>query len=263
MARDGASTAVGLLLGLALIPAFCPAGAFAGNDKIDQRDAICAAYKGTALWGQCTRAVVHDCQDSAQAAPQCEGWAQAWRDQTGVVAPWLLQCGDAFGSKCVFVTSGVYNGNLGGLAGADHKCADEARSEGSRAALGEYKAWLSTQNSYPADGTRFTQAEVPYKLVNGDLVADSFAVLVTPGPQHLQTPIGIDASGAPAEGTEEVWTATQTNGQHNDGDCTGWTDGTGVGPGGVYGLDTLTDIGWTAYQEARPQDQLHLYCFEQ
>ena len=262
MARDDASTVVGVLLALALIPAFWPTGAVAGNDKIDERDAICAGYKGTALWGQCTRAVVHDCQDSAPAAPQCERWAQAWRDQTGVVAPWLLECGDAFGSKCVFVTSGVYDGNLGGLAGADHKCADEAKSEGSQAALGEYKAWLATETtSVPA---RFTQAEVPYKLVNGDPVADSFADLVAPGQQHLQTPIGIDASGVSAVGTEEVWTATQDDGRILPYTCSDWSDSTvGNGPPGLYGLDTLTNTGWTNEQVTDCDNQLHLYCFEQ
>jgi Protein of unknown function (DUF1554) len=262
MARDDASTVVGVLLALALIPAFWPTGAVAGNDKIDERDAICAGYKGTALWGQCTRAVVHGCQDSAPAAPQCERWAQAWRDQTGVVAPWLLECGDAFGSKCVFVTSGVYDGNLGGLAGADHKCADEAKSEGSQAALGEYKAWLSVTDISPNDGTRFTQPDVPYKLVNGGPVAESFHGLLT---GHLENPIGIDATSTPADVTqEEVWTATQDNGNSlastGENACLNWTS---VGYEGIYGLDTLTNTGWTNEQVTDCHDQLHLYCFEQ
>jgi Protein of unknown function (DUF1554) len=261
MIRNRALPAVlaGLFL-LALTPAFWPTGALAKNDKIDQRDAICAGYKGTALWGQCTRAVVHDCQDSAQAAPQCERWAQDWRDQTGVVAPWLLECGDAFGSKCVFVTSGVYDGNLGGLAGADHKCADEAKSEGSQAALGEYKAWLATETtSAPA---RFTQAEVPYKLVNGDPVAESFHGLVS---GHLENPIGIDATSAPADDTQKkVWTATQDDGRILPYTCSDWSDSTvGNHPPGLYGLDTLTNTGWTNESVTDCDNQLHLYCFEQ
>ena len=261
MSRNRAlPAALAALLLLSLTPAFWPTGALAKNDKIDQRDAICAGYKGTALCGQCTRAVVHGCQDSEPAAPQCDGWAQAWRAQTGVVAPWLLECGDAFGSKCVFVTSGVYNGNLGGLAGADRKCADEAKSEGSQAALGDYKAWLSTQNSYPADGTRFTQSDVPYKLVNGIQVAESFDDLVTS--MHVQNPIGIDATGATAVDTPYVWTATGQNGQHNGMPCGDWTATAGY-PGGVYGDDTATTTAWTNEQQADGDQQLHLYCFEQ
>jgi hypothetical protein len=47
-------------------------------------------------------------------------------------------------SKCVFVTSTIYNGNLGGLSGADAACQVRAQAESSLAAPGTYKLGSAT-----------------------------------------------------------------------------------------------------------------------
>jgi cysteine-rich repeat protein len=70
-------------------------------------------------------------------------------------------------TRIVFVTSEIYTGNLGGLAGADAKCQSLADAAG---LPGNYMAWLSTGASSPS--TRFTQSPNPYVLVNGTKVAD-------------------------------------------------------------------------------------------
>ena len=51
-------------------------------------------------------------------------------------------------SKCVFVTSTLHDGNLGGLAGADQICQDLAESGGSLAAPGPI--WRGSQHPPPA-----------------------------------------------------------------------------------------------------------------
>ena len=273
------------LLALALLVAFWPSGASAKNDKIDERDTICAAYKGTALWGQCTRAVTHDCQDSSLAAPQCKRWAQAWRDQTGdTQPPWLLLCGVA-DSKCVFVTSETFTGNLvqaaqgspyngnpsNGLEAGDLICQHLADAPGSRAAPGTYKAWLSATTIQTA-ADRLTHALVPYVRVDGARVADDWSDLTTcevdAGSGQCwgsKNPVGVTERLAPPQ-VSLVWTNTGDGGDlpRNDrrADCVAWTssDGSQDGEGGdpqSYNQD------WTDYYRASCDVEAALYCFQQ
>jgi hypothetical protein len=75
----------------------------------------------------------------------------------------VVEAGRAF--KFVFVSSGVYSGNLGGLDGADAKCqalADAANLGGT------YRAWLSDATGSPA--TRFTRPAEDYVLTNSTTV---------------------------------------------------------------------------------------------
>ena len=50
--------------------------------------------------------------------------------------------GPAYAQKTVFVKSAKFNGNLGGLAGADDKCQAEADGPASIVPSGTYLAWL-------------------------------------------------------------------------------------------------------------------------
>jgi len=70
----------------------------------------------------------------------------------------------------VFVTSTNYNGNLGGIKGADQKCNLAAANAGLE---GTYKAWIATS---PLDDpeSRFVGADKPYTTVNGDILAKNF-----------------------------------------------------------------------------------------
>lgn len=72
--------------------------------------------------------------------------------------------------RIVFVTSQVYNGNLGGLTGADAKCQAQAAA----AKLpGTYKAWLSDSNGSPS--TRMTKVAAPYVRTDGVMIAGSWS----------------------------------------------------------------------------------------
>ena len=77
--------------------------------------------------------------------------------------------GSAYAQKTVFVTSAQFNGNLGGLTGADDKCQAEANGPASIVPSGTYLAWLSDGTDSP--DTRFTKSAHPYMLPDGSKIA--------------------------------------------------------------------------------------------
>ncbi len=58
------------------------------------------------------------------------------------VALLTVIAGSAYAQKTVFVTSATFNGNLGGLTGADENCQTEADGPVSIVPSGTYLAWL-------------------------------------------------------------------------------------------------------------------------
>jgi PKD repeat protein len=105
----------------------------------------------------------------------------------------------------VFITSGVFQGNLGGLIGADQECqaAADAANLG-----GVWTAWLSDENNDAVD--RIPDGE--YRLLNGDLVASNKSHLTSTDTNlPLANRILLSELGAlPIE--TNVWTGTQWDG---------------------------------------------------
>jgi Protein of unknown function (DUF1554) len=141
--------------------------------------------------------------------------------------------------KRVFVTGAAYNGNLGGLAGADAKCQEQAYA----AFLGgTYKAWLSDHQVNARD--RLAHYSGPYRLVNGILVALSWTDLVD---GILQNGIDKNASGYyPPNNTPigGAWTGTHTDGTLVVFDpafdtCSDWTSSANRGENWTRGLRGL------------------------
>lgn len=162
----------------------------------------------------------------------------------------------------VFVTSTTYKGDLGGLEGADAKCQERADAA---MLTGTFKAWLSDGTDSPA--TRLTHsADIPYALVDGTVIAESYAAL-TAGPlQH-----GIDkteAGGAPPVepifGRSVVWTGTRDDGTlyWQEHTCSNWTSSAGA-EGGFVGDTTHTTHWSAAYGDFACDRDVPLYCFEQ
>jgi hypothetical protein len=158
--------------------------------------------------------------------------------------------------RVVFVSSQTYDGNLGGLGGADALCGQLASNAG---LSGSFKAWLSDGGASP--GTRFSQSEGAYELVDGTVVATSWADLVD---GVLQTPIGQDENDLPVA-PGGVWSATGVDGQLvGTGDCLGWTATGGSGTSPRYGYNDKTNTNWTDVGATAACSNLsHLYCFEQ
>ncbi len=180
---------------------------------------------------------------TAMAPPPAPPPPQAIKDIQAILTP-----------KTVFVTSQAFNGNLGGLAGADQKCQDAADDAG---LPGVYKAWLSDDDETPAQ--RFdTLAVGPYIRTDGGTVAGGWGDL-TDG--TLNAAINRDENGT-SVGTVSVWTATLADGSENLGACLNWTSASGDDEGEV-GRSTGTDTQWTDSGEVECDNNLRLYCFEQ
>ncbi len=160
--------------------------------------------------------------------------------------------------RLVFVTSMSYDGDLGGLSGADGECQALA---GAASLPGVFKAWLGDNFSGPAD--RFTQAAVPYQRVDGVRVADDWADLTD---DSLQAPINITETGGVFGGCC-AWTNVLSNGQEEgvpDRSCTSvWTSNS-PGDEGAVGEIQRTIFTWTFSNSRVPCNQQHrLYCFQQ
>jgi cysteine-rich repeat protein len=171
----------------------------------------------------------------------------------------------AIDRRFVFVTSQLYEGTMGGLAGADAKCQMLADNAG---LPGTYMAWLSTSQQSPS--TRFTQSDQPYYLVDGTKIADNWDDLTD---SSLDSAIDTTEAGDPA-----VWEALCNNiyilGVHSntrtDGTlfsasttCANWTSKVNVE--GHWGRVDQVNLYWTSYCTSSNHCTalLPIYCFQQ
>jgi len=173
---------------------------------------------------------------------------------------------DGCTSKCilqrrVFVSSIPYaSDKIGGLDGASTLCqglADAAELGG------DYVAWLSNGMMGPIDtfGVDPNAAAVPYVLVNGTLVANSWKDLTD---ESLENAINFNESGMEFLNGVEVWTNTNTNGTFAaDTHCNNWKEVQGnPPPKGATGHSSNVAGFWTKYGERACTDSAYLYCFQ-
>lgn len=166
--------------------------------------------------------------------------------------------------RVVFVSSTLYTGNMGGLAGADAKCQALATSAG---LPGSFYAWLSAGVTSPE--TRFLRSTVPYVLPDGTQVAKHWTDLTDGILQHpidlteKSTPASIPADGC-GGGKPTVWTNTRESSVvWNPDGCSGWTKTTGAGR---LGHAKATNFTWTRFCEGMANScgwHAAIYCVEQ
>ena len=156
----------------------------------------------------------------------------------------------------VFVTRAAFQGNFGGLAGADARCREAARQAG---LPGDFRAWLSTA-AEPAGG-RVVPKDVPYVLPGGIRVADNYADL-TDG--DLAHPINRTEYGDAVPSPFLARTATTPDGQALSPTCADWTSRRRY-DGGAWGATDATTSDWsrTGVFPGRCDYLAHLYCLEQ
>lgn len=165
-------------------------------------------------------------------------------------------CGNGDG-KCLFVTRGGFNGNLGGLDGADAIC-QAAANGSSLTATGTYKAWLSTEATNAGD--RLSHATAPYRLVNGGKVADDWSDL-TDG--TLDRDVGVNQHGGVTFSGLGIWTATGTAGNFlGAGSCNGWASGN-AGSSARAGDWGVNGAGWTSTGDQPCDSESTLICLQQ
>jgi len=174
------------------------------------------------------------------------------------------------GNKRIFATSTTYQGGLlGGLGGADDKCAARAATAG---LTGTYRAWLS--DSHRSAASRLTHATGSYALIDGTVVATSWTDLVATNLQHAidRDELGRDCAPRAACGDvpgNRAWTQTTVTGTTFPGlgrGCGDWTElqHDGYGRIALVGDIHATDSFWTEGLDwsdcAAPAA---LYCLEQ
>jgi hypothetical protein len=173
-------------------------------------------------------------------------------------------------ARVVFVSSALYDGNLGGLSGADAKCQALATAAG---LAGTYAAWLSDATTSAA--FRLAHSSVPYVLVDGTVVAQNWAQLVSGG-RLLHAIDETESGGPPPIGTYQcggsdptVWTYTDPSGAPLGGglDCSDWTSS--VVAAAFTGTALAADSPfWTEYCQSPTgpgtcADTAALYCMQQ
>ena len=160
-------------------------------------------------------------------------------------------------SKTIFVTSATYNGNLGGISGADDKCQAEADAAN---VPGIFRAWLSTDITEDIpDRASFIKHDLPYNNVNGDNVANNFDDFLDDDFNSI-----IDRVSTPDDIGLPIWTGTFFDGSGLVHNCNGWTDGTVNVPG--YLGNSSGGVGgsfWSGGTFFGCHSDAHLYCFEQ
>lgn len=172
-------------------------------------------------------------------------------------------------SKIVFVTSETTDGSIDepgfatGIASADAICNRLAAAAGpanipAAAVADGFKAWLSDATTTPS--VSFTQATVPYKLVNGTTIAPNWAGLTD---STLDSAISLDQNGVAAS-LGFVWTSTLPDGTRDVGfgECLGWHTNT-AGVAGLTGDRSSTDRAWTRSTSRVCSLLAGIYCFQQ
>lgn len=161
------------------------------------------------------------------------------------------------GPKRVFVSSQTYQGDLGGLIGADSKCQvlADAVNLGST-----FKAWLSDSTTSAA--SRFNQSALNYVMMNGTTIANGWSDLTD---NTIDNVLNRDETNT-VRSSMPVWTNTTTSGgvmaTNSSYNCDNWTSNSS-GVDGYYGVTNWADYEWTNSTYSSCSGARRLYCFEQ
>lgn len=177
--------------------------------------------------------------------------------------------GSSGGYVRIFVTSTTYDGNLGGIAGADAKC--QARATAA-SLTGTWKAIIS--DSTTSAKSRMTHRLKPVFNLAGELVwnpsiplmvsNDSVTSTGTP-PWGAAAFIGnapeITELGTLVSGTVYAWTGTSptTGGAHGTNHCSNWTTTAATG---AFGSSTSITTAWALASTGTCTQSYRLYCLE-
>jgi len=162
--------------------------------------------------------------------------------------------GDPSRPNVAFLTQGVTNASLGGIAGGDQFCRDEAVAAG---LSGTFIAWLSTAPEPIAARLAGSRGWV---RPDGEPVADTVDDLLA---GKMFNPVDRFANGARAmQPTMMVWTGTGPTGMLSTSNCRDWTSATNS-DNCIVGRPFVNMPGFTSAQSfGICADLDRLYCFE-
>lgn len=164
----------------------------------------------------------------------------------GTVAEWTIGTESAPGGATqIFMTSNAYNGNLGGLAGADGICQTEATTLGYG---GTWKAILSSTTVNAKDRLTITYPVI--RRVDGVVVA----------------PANLWSGGLSNEvnsGAYTIWTGSNSAGvKEGNTWCDDWTNGATYGYE-RYGYSYIVTGAWISNYSMDCGNNNRLYCVSQ
>lgn len=171
-----------------------------------------------------------------------------------------LPCG-AGGPCRVFRTNDWYEGNMGGLAGADALCQQQAAEWHFS---GTYMAWLSSDTESP--DTRFLlKSTGPYWTAGRKLIANDWADLTS---GELRNAVGLVVYPFdPFIPFNLAWTNTLADGTSRGAagtNCQNWSSiGSAASDDGNTGLSHVTTALWTEGGRMTCSLSGYLYCFQQ
>ena len=188
--------------------------------------------------------------------------SEAGAHDSGVVADAGPPSQCSLGHARVFLTSTLYDGDFGGVTGADADCTARATSQGLG---GTWRAWMS-DTATPAFDHIYTSSG-GYVLLDGTTVATSFNALISGSLAHA---IDLTELNAPiSDGQTEVWTGVDVTGQMgsqgfcSDGSGHDWSSSDSGAPTPLVGHSNATDSTWSAaYLQFCDRTNVRLYCFE-
>ena len=157
-------------------------------------------------------------------------------------------------SKRIFITSQMFQGNLGGLVGADAICTSQATQ-----LAGSWKAWLSTTTVNAID--RIANVGPWYDTHGTQIFANHAALMSMPS-----VGLNYDAAGT-FLGSHKIWTGTGFGGTYlaalsGSAPCSEWTSSAMNGQAKV-GQVGRADVAWTAQSNTTCDQDAHLICIEQ
>lgn len=162
-----------------------------------------------------------------------------------------------FPPKKIFTTSGTYDGNLGGITGADSICQTTASQAG---LSGTYKVWLGDDTQNPFNYLPHNEGK--YTLVDGTVIANDWQDLTD---NSILVPINKDERGSViSDATMLAWTGTPEAGDTRpDKNCQNWTSRDQYQ--GIQGRvgSLLSTNRWYRGSIYSCGYKEHLYCFEQ
>lgn len=157
-------------------------------------------------------------------------------------------------SHRIFITRASFNGNLGGIAGADAKCQAVAEARGFG---GLWRAFLSTTNVFARDRL---PAIGRFVRVTGEVVANSREDMLD---GSLIVPVLYDETGLEIT-PNRAWTGSAANGTVIAGNnCDDWTLGTTTTTPGLIGDATSASGQWINLQNSGCGGMQRLYCYEE
>lgn len=153
----------------------------------------------------------------------------------------------------LFVTSSSYDGNLGGLAGADSLCqaaAASGRETGSLSTI--WTALLSTSGT--SASSRVTITAPVFNVAGEELASDAGELWFG----ALRTPVWFDENGSRTNTV--AWTGSDQNGNPSVRTCLDWTSASALEVG-RYGASSASDSNWLSFASTGCSGAIsNLYC---